>query len=511
MISFAMSGTGSWFAVIGSAVLVASFVWMRHRLVDFRIRLIGGKRAYVLASNLYSATSLYIQIGKHQYHNRLAQWCNETLDRTQKHCAEFSLTGSKRVIITREPEQIKTILATKFNSFGHGRQWHQLWLPFLGNGIFTTDGPEWHRSRRLIRPMFVKDRLRNLVIFDKCTEKLISKLPPSGTTVEVKSMLYRWSLDTITEFLLGECVDSLDDPDHEVAEAMATAQRIQMYIFVLNPIAPLIPKGDYYRSIKKIEEFIEPIIQRAIKLPLEEAEEISENDAQYSLLHSIARVSKDPKVIRDEIMSVLLAGRDTTAATLSWVLYEMSHRPHTWSKLRSEVLVELGTHGMPTYEALKNMTYLKNVLSETLRLHPAVPINMRQALEDTTIPGGPGEPEIVLLKGDTVTINTIGMHARRDLYPPVSKDFPDPGIFSPERWENWTPTPWTCTPFHGGPRICVGQNFALTVMAFCLVRLAQKFERLEYRGDWHAQTLRADIIGTPALDVPVAFYQASNP
>lgn len=54
MISFAMSGTGSWFAVIGSAVLVASFVWMRHRLVDFRIRLIGGKRAYVLASNLYS-------------------------------------------------------------------------------------------------------------------------------------------------------------------------------------------------------------------------------------------------------------------------------------------------------------------------------------------------------------------------------------------------------------------------------------------------------------------------
>lgn len=166
-------------------------------------------------------------------------------------------------------------------------------------------------------------------------------------------------------------------------------------------------------------------------------------------------------------MSVLLAGRDTTAATLSWIMYEMAYVPDTWATLRAEVLKELGANGMPTYETLKNMKYLKNILNEILRLHPAVPINMRQALEDTTIPGAPGQPDIGLLKGDTVTINTIGMHTRKDLYPPVSKNFPDPAIFSPERWDHWTPTPWNYTPFHGGPRICVGQNFALTEMAFC--------------------------------------------
>ncbi|KAG6011227.1 hypothetical protein E4U54_008189 [Claviceps lovelessii] len=502
--------TGLGLTVIWIVLSVVALVWTRHRMVDRRIRLIGGKRAHVLASNLYSASKLYIQIGKHQYHNRLAQLCNDMLDRPHKHCAEFSLTGSKRVLITREPEQIKAILATKFSSFGHGPQWHRLWMPFLGDGIFTTDGPEWHRSRGLIRPMFVKERLRNLAIFDTCTTNLMAKLPPSGTTVEMKTLFYRWSLDTITDFLWGECVGSLDDPHHEVAEAMATAQRIQMYIFVLNPIAPLIPKGTYHRSIKKIEQFIEPIIQRAVELPARELEEMSKNDAQFSFLHSIARVSKDPKVIRDEIMSVLLAGRDTTAATISWAMYEMAHCPHCWSQLRLEVLAELGPRGTPTYEALKNIKYLKNLLNETLRLHPAVPINMRQALEDTTIPGPPGEPEIALLKGDTVTINTIGMHARRDLYPPVSNLFADPSIFSPERWEHWYPTSWTYTPFHAGPRTCVGQNFALTKMAFCLARLAQKFERIEYRGDWHAQTLRTDIIGTPALDVPIAFYQARN-
>lgn len=145
----------------------------------------------------------------------------------------------------------------------------------------------------------------------------------------------------------------------------------------------------------------------------------------------------------------------------------MAYVPKSWARLRTEVLDLLGPHGTPTYETLKDMKYLKNIINEVLRLHPAVPINMRQALEDTVIPGAPGQPDVVLLKGDTVTINTIGMQARKDLYPPISKNFPDITVFSPERWEHWTPTPWTYTPFHGGPRICVGQNFALTEMAFC--------------------------------------------
>lgn len=104
----------------------------------------------------------------------------------------------------------------------------------------------------MIRPMFIKDRLRNLAIFDACTEKLLSKLPPSGQTVELKDLFYRWTLDTTTDFLLGENVHSLDQyvpcssipgrsltsilaysPDSEVANAMQVAQRIQMYIFVL--------------------------------------------------------------------------------------------------------------------------------------------------------------------------------------------------------------------------------------------------------------------------------------
>ena len=173
-------------------------------------------------------------------------------------------------------------------------------------------------------------------------------------------------------------------------------------------------------------------------------------------------------------MAVLIAGRDTTAATLSWTIYELAHYPRVYARLRSEVLAAVGTRRAPSYEDLKAMPYLTHTLNETLRLYPAVPYNLRAALQDTTLPGKPGEPDIVVLEGDVVVYSTLAMQRRRDLYPEVVKaaggegmeKFPDPAVFCPERWDGWTPKAWTYVPFNGGPRICVGQNFAMTEMAF---------------------------------------------
>jgi cytochrome P450 len=167
-------------------------------------------------------------------------------------------------------------------------------------------------------------------------------------------------------------------------------------------------------------------------------------------------------------MAVLIAGRDTTAATLSWAVYELAHYPHIYAKLRAEVLSTVGANRAPSYDDLKSMTYLTHVLNETLRLYPAVPYNVRAALQDTTLPGKPGQPDIVVLKGDSVVFSTMAMQRRRDLYPekmPNGELFPDPGVFCPERWDGWTPKAWSYVPFNGGPRICVGQNFAMTEMA----------------------------------------------
>jgi cytochrome P450 len=102
------------------------------------------------------------------------------------------------------------VLTTKFTEFGKGERFHESWSPFLGDSIFTTDGELWSNNRSLIRPMFIKDRVRDLDLFERWASKLMSKLPPSGQTVDIMDLFYRMTLDVTTDFLLGASVNSLD-------------------------------------------------------------------------------------------------------------------------------------------------------------------------------------------------------------------------------------------------------------------------------------------------------------
>jgi cytochrome P450 len=127
-----------------------------------------------------------------------------------------------------------------------------------------------------------------------------------------------------------------------------------------------------------------PYIQQALALPQEELQKLSTSDKDFTFLHSIVQYTRDPKILRDQIVAVLLAGRDTTAATLSWAFYELCRYPDKYQRLRHEILDSVGRDRTPTYDDLKNMTYLRHTLNETLRLYPAVPYNLRTALQDTS-------------------------------------------------------------------------------------------------------------------------------
>lgn len=110
---------------------------------------------------------------------------------------------------------------------------------------------------------------------------------------------------------------------------------------------------------------------------MDDLEKLSKSDQEFTFLHNIALHSRDPKVIRDQISAILIAGRDTTAATLSWAMYELSNKPQVWAKLRGQILDEVGPTRTPSYEDLKNLTYLTHTINETLRLYPSVPFNLR--------------------------------------------------------------------------------------------------------------------------------------
>lgn len=305
-------------------------------------------------------------------------------------------------------------------------------------------------------------------------------------------------------------------PVNEFADAFNEVQRVQSIVARASKARKFIPKASFWKGLDVMNSFMNYYIQRALHLSPDELESQTKGEKGYTFLHALAGFTRDPKVLRDQLVAVLLAGRDTTASTLSWVIYELSRHPHAVTKLREEVLTTIGRDRTPTYEHLKNMPYLKAVLNETLRLYPSVPFNVRLALKDTTLPrgGGPdGDQPIAVLKNTPIAYSTLVMQRRQELYPPISEASPHADTFSPERWSTWHPKPHEYIPFNAGPRICIGQQFALTEMSYVLCRLFQRFDRVEshmFEIDGGKPLLKADIVLSPGQGVKVAFFDAKD-
>lgn len=175
----------------------------------------------------------------------------------------------------------------------------------------------------------------------------------------------------------------------------------------------------------------------------------------------------------------MVAGRDTTASLLCWVFIELSRRPEIFKKLRQDILDTFGTDATRVnFASLKSCRYLQYVLYEVLRLWPTVPANSRLAARDTTIPvgGGPNKDQpVAIRKGTTMFFSVYVMHRREQLWGE------DANEFRPERWEG-RKVDWSFLPFLGGPRVCLGQQYALTEAGYLTVRMLQKYDAMEYAG-----------------------------
>ncbi|KAL8831541.1 MAG: hypothetical protein Q9191_000819, partial [Dirinaria sp. TL-2023a] len=138
--------------------------------------------------------------------------------------------GGQRMIFTADPDNIRAVLASQFDDYGKGEPFHEDWKDFLGDSIFTTDGQQWSESRNLLRPLFMKNRVRDFEIFERHTQKLIGLIGAKGQMVDISELFYSYTLDTATDYLLGASVNSLDTEDNDFATYFDEVQRVQSLV-----------------------------------------------------------------------------------------------------------------------------------------------------------------------------------------------------------------------------------------------------------------------------------------
>ncbi|OGM44243.1 cytochrome P450 [Aspergillus bombycis] len=390
-------------------------------------------------------------------------------------------------IVTIEPENIKTILSLNFKDYSL-RHRLEPFKPLLGEGIFNTDGEHWAASRALIRPSFVREQVADLSLLENLMQDLLVLLPRDGTTVDLQALFFRYTIDSATEFLFGQSVGALKKSQSELAfaEAFHYAQKAIPVRGMLGPLNAVYRdrKADECNRICRdfVQQFVDEAVYAAEVRNEGKETTTTERKRKYIFSHELASRTSDKRRMVDELISVLLAGRDTTASLLGNLFFMLAKNPAIWKKLRAEV--DVLQNRPPTYEELRGLKYAQCCVNESLRLHPVVPRNQREAMQDTVLPLGGGEDSlspVFVPKGTLVCYDLYAMHRRADFYGPDAEEF------RPERWEDGKLQPrWEYLPFNGGPRICLGQRYALTEVSYVLVRMVQEFCGLESRdpGPW---------------------------
>ncbi|KAJ6525954.1 cytochrome P450 monooxygenase pc-3 [Mycena capillaripes] len=392
-------------------------------------------------------------------------------------------------ILTTEPEYVKIILATDFTNYVKGDAFRDCMGSVLGD--------MWKFHRGATRPFFNRDRISDFDIFAHHTDRAIQRMKErmrAGYAVDFQDLASRFTMDSATSFLFGSCVDSLaaplpypstasspflaaasPDPADVFTEAYTTAMnhissRSRFgWIWALFELT-----GDATRpQMRVVDAYLEPIIAAAVARKGVLGANGAPKGEPETLLDELLNLTCDPKVLKDEMLNILLAGRDTTMSVLTFVVYFLSMYPAVFTRLRAEILERVGCERRPTYDDIRDMKYLRAVINGT-------PLNIRESVHATIWPSAdPTQPPLYIPAGTKVSYSVFLMQRRTDLWGPTAEDF-DPDRFLDDRLRTYVLTnPFCFLPFNAGPRVCLGQQFAYNEISFMLIRLLQNFASTE--------------------------------
>jgi cytochrome P450 len=368
--------------------------------------------------------------------------------------------GPKRIFLASGPDLIEQVLVTDakhyIKHFGA-----RAFKPVLGNGLVTSEGAFWLRQRKLVQPAFSKTHVQSYApVMAELTSRMLASWT-EGTTVLINE-----EFEALTSRIALKALFGLEDPgDYErfrtvlkLAFDLMTARL--RWTFKLPLWVPTPANLRLSRALTELDQRVQGFIACGR----------SRSDGGHDLLSRLLIAQDEDgarmndRQLRDETMTLYLAGHETTALTLTWTWYLLSQHRHIEEKLISEWEHVLGGK-IPTAEHLPHLPYTAAVIAESMRLFPPVYVIGREATKDLELGG------YRVKRGYTVLMSQWVNH--RD-----PEYFPDPEEFQPERWENGFAKQipkFAYYPFGGGQRICVGNIFALMEAAIILAAVGQQY------------------------------------
>lgn len=368
--------------------------------------------------------------------------------------------GPRRVFLASAPDLIEQVLVTDakhyIKHFGA-----RAFKPVLGNGLVTSEGAFWLRQRKLVQPAFLKARVASYApVMAKQTEEMLASWTPG------KSVQIDYEFEALTSKIALKTLFNLDDPgDGELfSDTLKLAFDLMnarlRRIFKL-PLWVTTPANRRLQSaVAELDRRVQSFIAAG------RSRQGSGNDLLSRLLvaqHEDGTGMTDQQ-LRDEAMTLYLAGHETTALALTWTWYLLSQHRQVEEKLVSECQHALAG-STPTVKQLPHLPYTAAVIAESMRLFPPVYVIGREAITDLELGG------YRVRRGYTVLMSQWVNH--RD-----PNYFPNPEAFRPERWEDGLARrlpKFAYYPFGGGQRICVGASFALMEAAIVLATVAQRY------------------------------------
>lgn len=417
--------------------------------------------------------------------NRLYEYLTEV---AEKHPTFRLLAKDQSEIFTTDARNIEHILKSSFNKYTKGQYLQEKSNDLFGNGIFVVDGVNWRQQRKLASLEFSTRVLRDFScnIFRNNAVRLIrtvSQLSMANEIIDIQDLLMKYSLESIFKVGFGadlNCMEGSNRVGSAFIKAFddATSLIYWRYIDPTWKVQRLLNIG-FEASLAKNVKYLNEFVQEVIIKKREQMEMQQNNDKEDILSRFLIESKKDPEkmndqYLRDIILSFILAGKDTTANTLSWFFYMLCKNPQVQERIVQEIRDTLQGNSIDEFlenttdEAFEKMHYLHAALSETLRLYPAIPIDGRCAEDDDILPDG-----YKVKKGDNIYYIAYAMGRMISIWGHDAKDF------KPERWLNngrFQPeSPFKFIAFHAGPRICLGKDFAYRQMKIVSIGLLRYF------------------------------------